>query len=57
MHDLGRVLRERLPSLLVLFDNEAEYPLQLDERGLTRVHQCVAAPPTAGMSSTQEPSS
>ena len=38
MHDLGRVLRERLSSLLVLLRNEPEYPLQLDECGLTRVH-------------------
>ena len=44
MHDLGRVLRERLSSLLVLLHNEAEYPLQLDESRLTRVHQGIAAP-------------
>lgn len=43
MHDFGRVLWQRLSSLLIFLGDYREHALEFGERCLTRGHQCVAA--------------
>src|SRR5687767_8478410 len=43
MHDFSRVLRKRLPAVLMLLGDQIKYVLEFSQGRLARIHQRVAA--------------